>query len=212
MRETVILVHGVWLSGWTLALQRHRVAAFGYRAVTFSYASVADDLDTNARRLGAFSRKQPGDVVHFVGHSLGGLLTLRMLDIDPEPRTGRVVLIGSPWGGSAAARAVRRWPGGDTLLGHTLTQWHANLLPDPGLHREIGVIAGSLGFGMGTLLTRLPRPHDGTVSVAETRLPTMADHLVLPVTHTGMLTSARVAQEACAFLQSGRFAREEASG
>lgn len=212
MRETVILVHGVWLSGWTLALQRHRVAACGFRAVSFSYASVTDDLDTNARRLGAFSRDQPGDVVHFIGHSLGGLLTLRMLDIDPDPRTGRVVLIGSPWNGSAAARAVRRWPGGETLLGRTLTQWHSNLLPDPGSRREIGVIAGSLGFGVGSLLTRLQRPHDGTVSVAETRLPTMADHLVLPVTHTGMLTSARVAREACAFLKSGRFAREEGNG
>lgn len=209
MRETVILVHGVWLSGWTLALQRQRVSSSGFRAVSFSYASVADDLDTNARRLGAFSRAQTGEVIHFVGHSLGGLLTLRMLDIDPEPRTGRVVLIGSPWRGSAAARAVHRWPGGDTLLGRSLSQWQPGTHADPGARHEIGVIAGSLGFGVGALVTRLQRPHDGTVSVAETRLPTMADHLVLPVTHTGMLTSARVAAEACAFLRTGRFERKD---
>jgi len=209
LRDTVILVHGVWLSGWTLALQRHRIAACGFRAVTFSYASVTDDLGTNARRLGAFSRAQPGDVVHFVGHSLGGLLALRMLEIDPEPRCGRVVLIGSPWGGSATARAVRQWPGGDTLLGRTLSQWNELRHPDPGRVHEIGVIAGSMGFGVGSFVTHLPRPHDGTVAVAETRLPTMADHLVLPVTHTGMLTSLRVANETCAFLKSGRFAHAE---
>jgi pimeloyl-ACP methyl ester carboxylesterase len=209
MRESVILVHGVWLYGWTLALQRRRIAACGFRAVTFSYASVTDDLDTNARRLGAFSREQSGDVVHFVGHSLGGLLTLRMLEICPEPRTGRVVLVGSPWRSSDTARAVQRWRRGETLLGRSLTQWYASPRTDLGQRHDIGVIAGSLGFGVGSLVAQLERPHDGTVSVAETRLPTMADHLVLPVTHTGMLTSTRVAREACAFLKSGRFARQE---
>jgi hypothetical protein len=135
-----------------------------------------------------------------------------MLEIDPEPRAGRVVLIGSPWGGSAAARAVGRWPGGDTLLGRSLVQWNEGARPDLGRRHDIGVIAGALGFGVGTLVARLPRPHDGTVAVSETRLPTMADHLVLPVTHTGMLTSARVAAETCSFLHSGRFlAREQAA-
>lgn len=206
MRATVILVHGVWLRGWTLALQRRRIEACGFRASAFSYASVTDELDANARRLAEFSRKQPGEVVHFVGHSLGGLLALRMLDIEAEARAGRIVLIGSPWAGSAAARAVHRWPGGDSLLGRTLTQWYQSTRTDLGRRYEIGVIAGSLGFGAGSLIAHLPRPHDGTVSVAETRLPTMADHVVLPVTHTGMLTSAHVAQQICAFLEAGRFA------
>ncbi len=207
VRASVILVHGVWLRGWTLALQRQRIGDCGFRAKAFSYASIAEDLDANARRLVEFSRAQPGDVVHFVGHSLGGLLALRMLELEPEPRTRRLVLIGSPWAGSAVARALHRWPGGDSLLGRTLAQWYESPRTDLGQRYEIGVIAGSLGFGVGSLVTQLPRPHDGTVSVAETRLPTMADHIVLPVTHTGMLTSARVAAATCAFLQTGRFAR-----
>jgi len=207
MRESVIFVHGVWLRGWTLALQKQRIQACGFTARAFSYASIEEDLDSNARRLAAFSREQAADVVHFVGHSLGGLLTLRMLDIEPEPRAGRIVLAGSPWGGSAAARAVHRWPGGNSLLGHTLTQWTDDRRTDLGGRYPIGVIAGSLGFGVGAMVTRLPRPHDGTVTVAETRLPTMTDHIVLPVTHTGMLTSKSVAQQVCAFLRTGRFDR-----
>ena len=207
MRESVILVHGVWLHAWTLALQKRRIQGCGFAAQAFSYASIDEDLDSNARRLAAFSRKQPADRVHFVGHSLGGLLTLRMLDIEPEPRTGRIVLAGSPWGGSAAARAVHRWPGGARLLGHTLTQWTDDRRTDLGGRYPIGVISGSLGFGVGAMIARLPRPHDGTVTVAETRLPTMADHIVLSVTHTGMLTSKYVAHQVCAFLRTGRFDR-----
>lgn len=207
MRESVILVHGVWLHAWTLALQKRRIQGCGFAAQAFSYASIDEDLDSNARRLAAFSRTQPADRVHFVGHSLGGLLTLRMLDIEPEARIGRIVLAGSPWGGSAAARAVRRWPGGATLLGHTLTQWTDERRTDLGGRYPIGVIAGSLGFGVGAMITRLPRPHDGTVTVAETRLPTMADHIVLSVTHTGMLTSKSVAHQVCVFLRTGQFDR-----
>ena len=54
---TVVLIHGLWLSGWALALMRSRIARRGYRALTFSYACVADDLDVNARRLAAFRGK-----------------------------------------------------------------------------------------------------------------------------------------------------------
>jgi hypothetical protein len=52
---------------------------------------------------------------------------------------------------------------------------------------------------------KLPQPNDGAVTVAETRLPGLRDHLVLSVTHTGLLVSARVAREVCAFLTHGHF-------
>jgi len=202
---TVVLVHGLWLSGWALALMRSRIARRGYRALTFSYASVADDLDVNARRLAAFSRLQPGRTIHFVGHSLGGLLILRMLALEPERRCGRVVLIGSPVRDSIAMRGLSRLPAGRALMGSALEQWFSKPRPDLGLRHEIGVIAGSLGLGLGTLVAKLPPPHDGSVTVDETRCDSMTDHIVLPVSHTGMLTSNRVADEACLFLDTGRF-------
>ena len=202
---TVVLVHGLWLSGWALALLRARIARRGYRAVTFSYASVADDLDVNARRLAAFSRLQPGRILHFAGHSLGGLLILRMLALEPERRCGRVLLIGSPVRDSIAMRGLSRLSAGRALMGEALDQWYSVPRPDLGLRYEIGVIAGSLGFGLGTLVAKLPAPHDGTVTVAETRCDSATDHIVLPVSHTGMLASARVADEACRFFDTGRF-------
>jgi hypothetical protein len=72
--------------------------------------------------------------------------------------------------------------------------------------REIGVIAGSLPLGIGRVVAPdLPAPSDGVVSVAETRLPAMRDHIVLNVSHAGMLISHAVARQICAFLREGAF-------
>lgn len=76
---------------------------------------------------------------------------------------------------------------------------------------EIGAIAGTRRLGVGMAFARLDNPNDGVVTVAETRLPGLADHLVLPVSHSGMLFSARVAREVCAFLRAGRFASRAAA-
>jgi pimeloyl-ACP methyl ester carboxylesterase len=210
--ETVVLVHGLWMFGWTLSWHARRLTTQGFRAAIFRYRSVRGDLDANARRLAAFSRAQPGAVLHYVGHSLGGLVTLRMLALDPDPRAGRVVLMGSPYNDSAAMRAFARWPGGRRALGRCLPAWYRGDRPDLGRRYEIGVIAGCRGVGAGRLLARLPVPHDGTVAAVETRLPSMTDYVELPVTHTSMLVSGVAARAVCAFLRTGRFGRVNGSG
>ena len=73
--------------------------------------------------------------------------------------------------------------------------------------RELGVIAGDLGFGLGRLVGRLDVPSDGTVSVDETRLEGAKDRVVLRVSHTGMMFSAAVARQSAAFFRSGTFER-----
>jgi hypothetical protein len=73
--------------------------------------------------------------------------------------------------------------------------------------RDLGVIAGDRAFGMGRLIGPLPKPNDGTVTVAETRLPGATDHIVLPVTHLSMLWSGDVAEQVIAFLRDGHFTR-----
>jgi hypothetical protein len=67
------------------------------------------------------------------------------------------------------------------------------------------VIAGDLGFGLGRLVGTLGGASDGTVLVEETQIAGVADRVVLRVSHTGMLFSATVAQQAGAFLRTGRF-------
>ncbi|PKL94433.1 MAG: alpha/beta hydrolase, partial [Gammaproteobacteria bacterium HGW-Gammaproteobacteria-8] len=83
-------------------------------------------------------------------------------------------------------------------------------LLDPGIEclpaqREVGAIAGTASFGLGRLFARLEPPHDGTVSVAETRIDGLADHLELPVSHTGLVLSRPVADAVARFLHQGRF-------
>ena len=181
----------------------------GFQAQTFSYPSISRPSDDNIDRLANFLAGLGAPVIHLVGHSLGGVLALRALRRLQPAFTSRVVCLGSPLLGSAAAQALEGWPGGNILVGSTL---HETVLTEPLSEwrgpQQVGVLAGRLGFGAGLVLNTLRGEHDGAVTVAETRLPGITDHRVLPVTHTGMLLSRRVADETAHFLRNGSFQTE----
>lgn len=207
--ETVIVLHGLWFRAGIVELLRRRLGDLGMNALAFGYPTVRRDLDHNARELTAFAARTPGARLHFVGHSLGGLVLLRMLALKVPERLGRVVLLGSPCVESRVVEVLSRWPAGRAILGAGLAQWRRAPMSGvpPGL--AIGAIAGTRAFGLGRLAVRLEPPHDGVVRVAETRLPGLSDHLTLPVTHSGMLFSREVARQTGAFLLHGRFDRGE---
>ena len=149
--------------------------------------------------------------IHFIGHSLGGLLVLQMLAEFPEQRTGRVVLVGSPYNGSnVATRLSRRGPG-RYILGRSMLQWLEQKAPEHHAQYELGVIAGRKSIGCGKLISRLPHPNDGVVTVDETRIPDISDQVVLNVSHSGMLLSAGLVLQACSFLRSGHFLHDPES-
>jgi len=208
--EVVILVHGLWVHGIAMELMRRRVARCGYRALAYSYPSMRLTLAENAERLARFCRDIAAPQLHFVGHSLGGLIILRMLERTPGLPPGRVVLAGAPVAGSLAARRLARLPGGRAALGRSAPEWHESAHSASDAGREIGVIAGSRPFGMGRVVAPdLPAPSDGVVSAVETRLPAMRDHIVLNVSHSGMLISRAVAHQICAFLREGAFTHRD---
>ena len=95
---------------------------------------------------------------------------------------------------------------GDADVRSTLARKLCRLLPDlpPGI--ELGSLAGNSPLGIGRIF-KLQGENDGTVLVEETRFPGMADHILLPVSHTGMLTDKRVAGQTAAFLRHGKFDR-----
>ena len=209
-RETVVLVHGLWMHGAAMVLMQRRIMRCGYRVLRYSYPSMRLSLTENAARLAEFCRRMEVTRIHLVGHSLGGLVILSMLERGIPLRVGRVVLIGSPCGESLAASRLASLPGGRVLLGRSIPEWHAVKDAPPRSNLEIGVIAGCFGVGLGRVLAPdLPRPNDGVVTVEETRLPGMRDHVVLGVNHFGMLVSAVVARQACHFLRHGAFAHAE---
>lgn len=204
---SVVFIHGLWMTGLEMVLLRRRVARDGYKTLRFRYLSLARSMDDNVARLHAFLVRHPATTLHLVGHSLGGLLILQLLQQYNDISPGRVVLLGSPVRGSQVARALKRGRmQSATLLGKSGTDvLAATHEPQSDGSREIGVIAGTTGIGVGRLFTRLPEPHDGTVAVEETRLPGATDTLHLPATHTSLVYSAKVALAVRQFLAHGRF-------
>lgn len=207
---TVVLVHGLWMSGFELRVLKHRLEAGGrFRAVAFSYPSLSGSMSDHVRGLLDFARAQTVPELHFVGHSLGGLVILRALQLTDDLPPGRAVLLGTPLQGSRAAQGVASvLPFGKAILGAAVNaecvEWEAREWRG---HRDVGVIAGSMGLGLGRLFADLNADHDGTVLVEETKLPGAKDHIVLSTSHTGMLFSAEVAQQAECFLRDGQFKR-----
>jgi len=204
-RDTVLLVHGLWFGGWSMSWLCHRFREAGFTTEALSYDSFTGAPEEHVARLAQAVGSCVG-TVHLIGHSMGGVVVLRYLLGSSRPaRAGRAVLLGTPARGSQAALAFERQPWGRTLLGKSIGLWRSAFPEaiDGGL--EIGSIAGSEPFGLGALFVSLPPPSDGVVTVDETRIPGLRDHIVLPVSHTGMLFSNAVAHQATAFLRTGRF-------
>ena len=205
-KESVVLVNGLWLGDPALWLLAWRLRRAGFRVHIFSYPSVRHDLHTNAARLHDFLARVPGEIVHLVGYSLGGLIVRALFQLHPPQRPGRLVLLGSPQAGNRAARALAQRRLGARLLGRSVADLIAGLPQRwrwPA--RETGVIAGSRSLGLGRLVTRLAVPNDGSVAVEETTVPGAHAQLVLPLAHFALLVAPVVARQIGHFLRHGRF-------
>lgn len=205
--ETVILVHGIWMTGFEMSLLRYRIARCGYRTRLFHYASVRRSPAENAAALARLLQKLEDQQVHLVGHSLGGLVICHLLASRPPPNIGRVVMLGSPLRGSALARRLARSRWTRWLLGRSIEQGLLGDLPDCSSTAEIGMIAGTHGFGIGWLFggSALHRPNDGTVALEETEHPAVGDRLIAPHGHFALLFAREVAEASCRFIRRGRF-------
>lgn len=204
-RKSVILVHGLWLHGAAFLLQRHWLTRSGFSVHTFSYPSTRRSLDANSLALSRYVTATVGSTIDLVGHSLGGLVVLNMLAQTSDPRIRRIVLLGSPCAGSHCATVLLRSKLLSPIIGRSIrdaalrTRWK---FPSSA---EIGVLAGRRSFGLGRIISGLPRPNDGVVSVEETRLAGSRDAITLPVSHSEMLISKSCAIQIVSFLSDGQF-------
>ena len=205
--ETVILVHGLWMTGIELGLLRRRLThEHGFDVQVFAYPTMHGDPSSICAELAGAVRRAAGTRVHLVGHSLGGAFVFRALQQCAPTLTGNAVLLGSPLNGSRAARGALRWPMLRSLLGSHVVQelaepcgreWHGGV--------ALGAIAGSRPVGTGQFFAHFDEDNDGTVAVGETIIPGLADHIVLPHSHIGMLFAGDVAANVAHFLRTGRF-------
>lgn len=213
MPETVIVLHGLglnkyWMSGLAWSLKRH-----GYNVRNISYSSRQPFERIVDETVAALVNSQTAEKIHFAAHSMGGLLVRRYAEKYGTSRIGRVVMLGTPNHGSEAADFFYSWPlyrwlfrgtGEELVTGENGVA--ARLGP---VTFECGVIAGNNHWFHfpAQLLFTLPKPNDGLVSVASTRIEGMKDHITLWLDHSLMVWHPVVWRQVPAFLKNGVFQR-----
>ena len=180
-----------------------RLRQRGFAPSIFSYSTLwrapGLAMERLAMRLYSFGDRP----VHVVAHSLGGLIAAETMSRYQGLPAGRLVCMGSPIAGSAAARglATRRL---GLVSGRSGALLRGGLIALPP-RREIGMIAGAKSVGLGRMFSTLDGLNDGTVAVWETRLPGLADHAVVQSSHSGLVFSRQVAELVGNFLEGGKF-------
>lgn len=201
--QQVILAHGLWVPGLAMRPLALHLERAGFRCHTFSYMGALRPLAAHAERLARMAREL--GPAHFLGHSLGGLVVLEALLAHPEIAAGRVALLGTPVRGCRAGRRMAQHAAGRWFLGQSEELWREGRIASWTRPEALGVVAGSLPFGLGRILGRLPGINDGVVGLEETAVEGMAARVVLPVGHSAMLVSSRVADNVAHFLSHGHF-------
>lgn len=207
-QEAVVLLHGLYRSDRAMRPLAARLAREGYEIHNLRYASMQAAPDALEAQLHEeISRCCAGAPrLHFVTHSLGGILVRALLARRDVSNLGRVVMLAPPNQGSELVDLL-----GDSLafaLGPTGRELGTepdslpNRLPRPDY--PLGVIAGTLSLNpIGSLV--LPGENDGTVSVSSTWIEGMSDFVALPFSHTWILRSDAAADHVVEFLRAGRF-------
>ncbi|TWH15308.1 MULTISPECIES: alpha/beta hydrolase [Pseudoxanthomonas] len=201
-RERVLLVHGLWNSPWWLLPLALRLRRLGFEVEDFGYPSIVGGPEPAIANL--VERLRAGPPCHLAGHSLGGLVALEALRRAPDLPVRRVVCLGSPLCGSATARLLAAHRRLAWLLGRSAPLLLCGCQPWSG-RAELGVIAGEVPRGVGRLLAAVGTDSDGTVALAETRLPGASAYCRVRASHTGLVFSAEAARQVAAFLRAGAF-------
>jgi pimeloyl-ACP methyl ester carboxylesterase len=213
--ETVVLVHGLGRTPASMLVLKTRLEGAGYRVVNFGYPSRSEPLEALTDSLENAVREccsEAGSKLHFVTHSMGGVLVRGYLTQREDPFEGRVVMLSPPNQGSEIVDAYADSPLLRALLGPSGVRLGTD---STGIARELGPVDFSLGIITGDRSINpigswlIPGPDDGKVAVSRARVEGAADFIVIPATHTFIMNRGDVAEQVAYFLANGEFMREE---
>jgi pimeloyl-ACP methyl ester carboxylesterase len=213
--ETVVLLHGILRTGGSMRMIKYRLEREGYDVIAITYPSNKQTLeqitDYVHGELKLSDKFNKAGQVHFVTHSMGGLVTRYYLDRHRPAHLGRVVMMGPPNQGSEFADFMSEKKSLSKIFsklfgpaGQQLRTGHEH--DDDEIDYDVGVIAGSRSINPLAPWV-LDGEHDGIVPVERTKIDGMKDHIVLPTSHSSMMYSPKVLRQISHFLKNGAFDR-----
>ena len=205
MNEPVLALHGIWNPGSWMLPMVWRLRRAGIDARPFAYDSITGGPQRAVPAL--IQRIAQTGAGGLVGYSLGGLVALQALREQPGLPVRALVCVGAPLCGSQTARQLQQLRLGGVLgrsgrlLAEGQPRWQGAV--------RIGQVAGNSPRGVGRMLGAQGQASDGTVGLAETQWPGLADHCVVAASHTGLAFNAGAAGQVAHFLREGCFSRAE---
>ena len=216
--ETVVLLHGLGRTSKSMAYMKERLTDVGYTVYNYDYESRKNEIESLVHDLQAFLENcclQKETRLHFVTHSLGGILVRALISRNRPDNLGRVVMLSPPNKGSETVDLLKNYSFFEKIFGPASMQLGTDQDSFPNrlgpADFELGIITGDRTIDPVSSLI-IPGEDDGKVAVEKTKLEGMTDFLVMPVSHAYIMQKPEVVEEVIYFLRNGEFSVSKIPG